>query len=116
MIPEINYWSVILATVSTMIVESIWYAPKVFGTRWARLAGVDMDRPAATATVAIVVTVFVSFASAWVLAGATSIAWHFYEGSYLWSAIVTGILLWAGFTASRSSRMTPSRGGRPRSR
>lgn len=101
MVPEINYWSVILATVSTMIVGSIWYAPKVFGTRWARLAGVDMDRPAATATVAIVVTVFVSFASAWVLAGATSIAWHFYEGSYLWVAIVTGILLWAGFTASR---------------
>ncbi len=101
MVPEINYWSVILATVSTMIVGSIWYAPKVFGTRWARLAGVDMNRPAASATVAIVVTVFVSFASAWVLAGATSIAWHFYDGSYLWAAIVTGVLLWAGFTASR---------------
>ena len=29
----INYWAVILATLSTMIVGSIWYTPKVFGTR-----------------------------------------------------------------------------------
>ncbi|MCK6079675.1 DUF1761 domain-containing protein [Microbacterium sp. EYE_5] len=101
MIPEINYWTVILATLSSMVVGSIWYAPKVFGTRWSRLAGVDMDRPASTATVAIVVTLFVSFATAWVLAGATTIAWHFYEGSYLWAAVVTSVLLWAGLTAAR---------------
>lgn len=101
MVPEINYWSVILATLSSMIVGSIWYAPKVLGTRWSRLAGVDMNRPAATATVAIVVTVLVSFATAWVLAGAASIAWHFYEGLYFWAAVVTAVLLWAGFTAAR---------------
>ncbi|MFS0866106.1 DUF1761 domain-containing protein [Microbacterium sp. 179-B 1A2 NHS] len=101
MIPEINYWTVILATLSSMVVGSIWYAPRVFGTRWAKLASVDMDRPAATAALPIAVTVAVSFATAWVLAGATTIAWHFYEGSYLWAAIVTAVLLWAGFTAAR---------------
>lgn len=101
MIPEINYWTVILATLSSMLVGSIFYSPKVFGTRWSRLAHVDMDRPAATATIAIVVTVFVSFATAWVLAGAATIAWHFYEGSYLSASLVTAVLLWAGFTAAR---------------
>ncbi|WP_394279309.1 DUF1761 domain-containing protein [Microbacterium sp.] len=101
MIPEINYWTVILATLSSMVVGSIWYTPKVFGTRWMQLAKVDMDRPGASATLAILVTLFVSFATAWVLAGATTIAWHFYEGSYLWAAIVTAVLLWAGFTAAR---------------
>lgn len=35
------------------------------------------------------------------LAGATTIAFHFYGGSYLVAALVTGILLWAGFTAAR---------------
>lgn len=100
-IPEINYWTVLLATASSMIVGSIWYAPKVFGTRWSRLAKVDMERPAATATWAIITTVVVSFITAWVLAGATSISWHFYEGSYFWSAIVTAVTLWAGFTAAR---------------
>lgn len=101
MIPEINYWTVILATLSTMVVGSVWYAPKVFGTRWAKLANVSMDGSGKDAIVPIVVTVLVSFLTAWVLAGATTIAWHFYDGSYLVSALVTAILLWAGFTAAR---------------
>ncbi|WOQ69778.1 DUF1761 domain-containing protein [Microbacterium limosum] len=101
MIPEINYWAVLIATASSMVVGSIWYTPKVFGTRWARLAKVDMDRPGASAVLPIVVTVIVSFVTAWVLAGAVAIAWHFYGGSFLVSALVTGLLLWAGFTAAR---------------
>lgn len=101
MVPEINYWTVLLATASSMVVGSIWYTPKVFGTRWSRLAKVDMDRPGASATMAIIVTVIVSFVTAWVLAGATAIAWHFYGGSFFWSAVVTAVTLWAGFTAAR---------------
>jgi Protein of unknown function (DUF1761) len=100
-VPEINYWAVLLATVSTMVVGSIWYTPKVFGTRWAKLANVDMDRPGASAVVPILVTLVVSFVSAWVLAGAVDISWHFYGGSFLWSSIATGVILWAGFTAAR---------------
>lgn len=93
MVPEINYWAVLLATLSTMVVGSVWYTPKVFGTRWAQLANVDMDRPGATAVVPIIVTVAVSFVSAWVLAGATAIAWHFYNGGYLLAAVSTGVIL-----------------------
>jgi hypothetical protein len=100
-VPEINYWAVLIATASSMVVGSIWYTPKVFGTRWAKLANVDMDRPGASAVVPIVVTVIVSFITAWVLAGATSIAWHFYGGGYLLAALGTGVILWAGFTAAR---------------
>ncbi|MFY9713378.1 MAG: DUF1761 domain-containing protein [Microbacterium sp.] len=101
MVPEINYWAVLLATASSMLVGSIWYARKVFGTRWSKLANVDMDKPAASATMAIVTTLIVSFITAWVLAGATAIAWHFYEGSFFVSALFTAIALWAGFTAAR---------------
>jgi len=100
-VPEINYWAVLLATLSSMVVGSIWYAKGVFGTRWSKLANVDMDRPAATATTAIILTVIVSFLTAWVLAGATTIAWWFYGGSYLVAALFTAIILWAGFTAAR---------------
>ncbi|MFD5224287.1 DUF1761 domain-containing protein [Microbacterium sp. NPDC058342] len=101
MVPEINYWAVLVATVSTMIVGSLWYAPKVFGTRWAKLAGVDLDRPASSAAMPIITTVIVSFLTAWVLAGAASIAWHFYEGAYFWASVVTAVTLWAGFIAAR---------------
>src|SRR5688572_6162360 len=37
MVPEINYWAVLLATASSMAVGAIWYARGVFGTRWAKL-------------------------------------------------------------------------------
>ncbi|MEO6942507.1 MAG: DUF1761 domain-containing protein, partial [Terrimesophilobacter sp.] len=29
------------------------------------------------------------------------IAWKFYGGGFLWSTIVTTVVLWAGFTAAR---------------
>lgn len=104
MIPEINYWAVLLATLGSMIVGSIWYMPQTFGRRWARFAGVDIDNPKMTAAQAwmpIIVGVLMSFVTAWVLAGASAIAWHFYEGSFFIAAVVTSILLWAGFTAAR---------------
>ncbi|GLI28239.1 hypothetical protein ARHIZOSPH14_24810 [Agromyces rhizosphaerae] len=99
MIPEINYWAVLLATLSTMIVGTVWYTPKVFGNYWMRLAKVEPDGKSAVG--AITATVLVSFVSAWVLAGATVIAWHFYGGSFLVNALVTALILWAGFTAAR---------------
>lgn len=103
MVPEINYWAVLLATLSTMAVGSIWYSRTVFGTRWARLANVDLDRQVSglAAWMPIIVTVLVSFIMAWVLAGASTIAWSFYGGSYLVSALGTAVILWAGFTAAR---------------
>lgn len=101
MVPEINIWAVLLATVSTMVVGSIWYTPKVFGTRWAALAKVDLDGSARSAVWPIVITVIVSFISALVLAGAASIAHDFYGGSFLVNTLVTGGFLWGGFTAAR---------------
>jgi len=99
MIPEINYWAVLLATLSTMVVGSIWYTPKVFGNYWIRVAKVEPDGKSAVG--AIIATLLVSFVSSWVLAGATVIAWHFYGGSFLVNALVTALILWAGFTAAR---------------
>lgn len=100
MVPEINYWAVLLATLSSMAVGAIWYSMKVFGKRWARLARVDMDR-GGSAVLPLLVTLLVSFITAWVLAGAANIAWHFYGGGYLLAALGTGVILWAGFTAAR---------------
>ena len=51
MVPEINYWAVLLATLSTLVVGSVWYTPKTFGTYWMRVARVDpaaAERPRGT--------------------------------------------------------------------
>lgn len=101
MIPEVNYWAVIVATLSTLVVGSLWYTPKVFGTRWMRLAKVDPKAAEAAGIWPIVVTVIVSFLTAWVLAGAVYISWEFYEGAFLTASVVTAVLLWIGFTAAR---------------
>ena len=101
MLPEINYIAVLLATLSSMVVGSIWYTPRVFGNRWMKLTGVTPSGNAKDAVAPILVTLVVSFITAWVLAGATFIAYSFYGGSFLVNALVTAVILWAGFTAAR---------------
>jgi hypothetical protein len=101
MVPEINYFAVIAATLSTMIVGSIWYTPKVFGNYWMRAANVTPSGRASDAVRPIVITVIVSFITAWVLAGAAYISWDFYGGSFFVNTLVTALILWAGFTAAR---------------
>ena len=101
MTPDINYWAVVLATLSSMVVGSIWYTPRVFGNYWMKTAGVTPSGNSKDAVWPIVITLLVSFVTAWVLAGAAFIAWDFYGGSFLVNAIVTAIVLWAGFTAAR---------------
>ena len=100
-IPEINYWAVLLATLASMVIGSIWYTPKVFGNRWAKLAKVELPTTNVGAWLPLLLSVVLSFLLAWVLAGAVTIAWAFYGGGFLWAAIVTAVTLWAGFTAGR---------------
>lgn len=37
---ELNWWAVIVATLSTFVVGSAWYAMGTFGKRWAKLVGI----------------------------------------------------------------------------
>ena len=98
-IPAINYLAVALATISTIVVGFIWYTPKVFGNYWMKTAKVDPNQGSAVGP--ILVTLFVSFISAWVLAAATTVTHAFQGGSYLGAAFIAAIVLWAGFTAAR---------------
>jgi predicted neutral ceramidase superfamily lipid hydrolase len=100
-VPAINYIAVVLATLSSMVVGSIWYTPKVFGNYWMKKSGVTPSGNTKDAIRPIVVTLVVSFITAWVLAGAAWISFDFYQGSFLVNALVTAAILWAGFTAAR---------------
>jgi len=101
MVPDINYWAVVLATLSSMVVGSIWYTPKVFGNYWMHAAGVKPSGNARDAIGPIALTLVVSFVTAWVLAGAAFISWKFYGGGFFANSVITGLILWAGFTAAR---------------
>jgi hypothetical protein len=101
MIPEINIWAVLLATLSSMVVGSVWYTPKVFGNYWMKVAKVSPSGEAKDAVKPILITLVVSFVSALVLAGSAAISQHFYGGNFLANTLITAIILWAGFTAAR---------------
>jgi hypothetical protein len=101
MVPEINIWAVLFATLSSMVVGAVWYARPVFGRRWMELARVDESRARSSAVGAYVLTLFASFLTAAVLAGSVAIAQEFYQGSFFLNSVVTGIILWIGFTAAR---------------
>ena len=99
--PSINYIAVVLATLSSMVIGSIWYTPKVFGKYWMKAANITPSGNMKDGIRPILITVVVSFITAWVLAGAVSISFDFYGGSFLVNALLTGLILWAGFTAAR---------------
>jgi hypothetical protein len=101
MIPEINIWAVLLATLSSMVVGSVWYTPKVFGNYWMKVAKVSPSGDAKDAVKPILITLVVSFVSALVLAGSAAISQHFYGGNFLADTLITAVILWAGFTAAR---------------
>jgi len=101
MVPEINYIAVVLATLSSMVIGSIWYTPRVFGNYWMKQTGVNPSGNSRDAVIPIIVTLLVSFITAWVLAGAAYISWEFYGGSFLVNSLFTAAILWAGFTAAR---------------
>lgn len=96
---QINWLAVVLATASSMVVGAIWYARAVFGNLWIKLAKVDMKK--ASATPALLVTLAVSFLTAFVLAHLSFMSYKVFGGSFLQDAINTAFWAWLGLTAAR---------------
>jgi ABC-type Fe3+ transport system permease subunit len=98
---QVSWLAVVLATLSTMVVGSVWYMPKAFGNTWMKLAKVDPKKADNSATKAIIVTLIVSFISAYVLAHVVYLANSFFGNSFLQDALTTAFWAWLGFTAAR---------------
>jgi ABC-type Fe3+ transport system permease subunit len=97
---EVNWLAIVLATLSTMVVGSVWYTPKTFGKQWEKLARIDpKNRPKAGKAIGI--TLVVSFISAYVLAHVTFLSHNFFGNSFLQDALSTAFWAWLGFTAAR---------------
>lgn len=41
---EINFYSLLLAALSTIVVSFVWYHPKVFGTIWMKESGMTQEK------------------------------------------------------------------------
>jgi len=100
---DVNYLAVFLAAVSSMVIGSIWYLPKVFGTYWMKLAKVKMNQEMTTAQMVGMygLTFLASLIMAYVLAHVTFLNNKFFGGSFLSSALSTAFWVWLGFIAFR---------------
>lgn len=101
---QVNWLAVVLAALSTMVVGSIWYSPKVFGNKWMKLIGKsekELGKNKSAATQAILITLVVSFLSAYILASFAMMASYYYGVSLLQGAGIAALWGWLGFTAAR---------------
>lgn len=100
---EVNYLAVLLAGLSSMVIGSIWYTPKLFGGPWMKMTGVKMNQKmSAGKQVWMFGSVFAaSLVTAYVLAHVTFLSYKFFGGSFVWCAVQTAFWVWLGFTALR---------------
>lgn len=98
---EVNWLAILLATVASMIIGSVWYARSVFGDVWIKLAKINEKNMGEGATRAIAIAVVMSAITAYVLAHFTYISHAFFQNSFLQDALSTAFWAWLGFTAVR---------------
>lgn len=98
---QVNWWAILLATASSMVVGSIWYTPKVFGNAWIKLAKIDKKKIDKAGMMPILITVVVSLLTAYILAHVTFLSNHFFQNSFLQDALTTAFWLWLGLVAAR---------------
>lgn len=100
---EVNYWAVLLAGLSSMVVGAVWYLPKLFGNAWAKMAKVDVKKKLSGGESAFIylTTLIASIVTAFVLAHVTFLSHYFFSGNFLGNALSTGLWLWLGLTAAR---------------
>lgn len=100
---EVNYLAVFLAAASSMVVGSIWYAPKVFGNTWMKLAKVDPNKQSSPKAMTILMggTFLLSLLTAYVLAHVSFLSNQFFGNSFFQDAVSTAFWVWLGFVATR---------------
>lgn len=98
---QINYWAVVAAMASSLIVGSIWYSQSVFGKMWIKLAKIDMKKNGGNALKPIAITMVVSLITAYVLAHVSFLSNHFFHNGFFQDAMMTAFWVWLGFTAAR---------------
>lgn len=98
---QVNNLAVILATLSSLIIGSIWYARPVFGNAWIKLARINLKKKGAPLWVPIVVTAIVSLLTAYILAHLIYISNAYFGNSYMQDALTTAFWLWLGVVAAR---------------
>jgi hypothetical protein len=98
---QVNFWGIVLAAVSSMVVGMIWYGRSIpTGKTWMRLTK-DNKKVERGLSTAIIVAFVMSLILAYVLAHVTYLSYKFFGNSYMSAALGTAFWLWLGIAFSR---------------
>ena len=65
---DVNWLAVGVSTIISFILGGLWYSPKMFGTKWAKGVGVNVDADAKQPMPALVTQFIGTLLFAWVVA------------------------------------------------
>lgn len=92
----VNWLAVVIAAVAGIIVGFVWYAPPVFGRRWAQASGIELPGPGQIQPMTYIGGIVTAAVTAYILAvlidglGAATLA----DGA------IVGAVVWVGFVAT----------------
>jgi hypothetical protein len=98
---ELNWLAIFLATASSMVVGATWYSRSVFGNTWLKLVKLNDQQLQKGALKAILITIVVSFLTAYLLAHVSYLSNAFFKHSFFQDAVTTSFWMWLGFVATR---------------
>lgn len=100
----INYWAVLLAGVSNMIIGGLWYSPLFFGKQWMHLMGLTKEHMEHEKKKGMATSYLVSFIGALVMAYVLShvfvYASTYTKTSGVSAGLMVGFWSWLGFVAT----------------
>ena len=98
---EVNWLAIVLAAVSTMVVGSTWYTPKVFGNTWIKLAQVDMKAAKSRSWIPLTIAMLGALVTAYILAHFAFLAHSYFNNTFFVDTMSVAFWGWLGFTALR---------------
>src|SRR5579864_5929615 len=97
---DINYWGVLLAAVSAMVIGFLYYMPNVLGSTWMKLAKVDAKRFEKERGKVMPYVFVAALVTAYIMAVFVFVMHFFLGGSWLAAAFQTSLWVWLGFSAT----------------
>lgn len=92
----INYWAVILAAISAMVVGTLWYSPLMFKNAWEKTVHLDKKKGTKELPWVMAVTFVAALLTAYILAHVTFLSHKFFGNSFMQDALSTAFWLWLG--------------------
>ena len=94
-----NYWAIIAAAASNMVIGGLWYGP-LFGKSWLRLIGATPEQLDAAKQKGMAKTYLAAFVGALVMASVMSWLVTSLGSNKLGQGILNGTAVWLGFVAT----------------